>query len=118
MTTPAEFLTYVTQALQFMDTQLAAGSAVLFAPLVDGRVLYNTLSGHLHPAGITYKDMYVIGALFHRAILCFAPLLSCCGSWLCDQNGAVYASHVYHGLFLHVCLVLRRGLGPSAGTTT
>jgi acyloxyacyl hydrolase len=64
MTTPAEFLTYVTQALQYMDTQLAAGSAVLFAPLVDGRVLFNTLHNHTHPAGVLYSDLCVRDFLF------------------------------------------------------
>jgi hypothetical protein len=67
MTTPAEFLTYVTQALQYMDTQLAAGSAVLFAPLVDGRVLFNTLHNHTHPAGILYSDLCVCVSLFDHS---------------------------------------------------
>ena len=72
MTTPAEFLTYVTQALQYMDTQLAAGSAVLFAPLVDGRVLFNTLHNHTHPAGILYSDLCVHVFLFEPFIGIFA----------------------------------------------
>ena len=58
MTTPAEFLARVTLALQYMEPLLPAGSAVLFMPLVDGRVLYDTLHAATHPIGVTYADLY------------------------------------------------------------
>jgi acyloxyacyl hydrolase len=59
MTTPAQFLARVTLALQYMEPLLPAGSAVLFMPLVDGRVLYDTLHDKLHPVGVTYSDLCV-----------------------------------------------------------
>jgi acyloxyacyl hydrolase len=46
------------RALQYMEPLLPAGSAVLFMPLVDGRVLYNTLHDKQHPIGVTYSDLY------------------------------------------------------------
>ena len=58
MTTPAEFLQHVSDTLKYLDTQLSPGSAVFFAPLVDGRLLYNTLSQRQHPVGVTYAHLY------------------------------------------------------------
>jgi acyloxyacyl hydrolase len=58
MTTPADFLLRVTEALKYMNSLLPAGSAVFFAPLVDGRVLYNTLGERTHPVGVKYREIY------------------------------------------------------------
>jgi hypothetical protein len=41
---PADFQAGVTQTLQYLDTVLPAGSFVLFIGLVDGRVLWDTMS--------------------------------------------------------------------------
>lgn len=45
--------------MKYLNNQLAAGSAVVFVPLVDGRVLYDTLHDHTHPVGVTYAQLYV-----------------------------------------------------------
>ncbi len=47
---PTEFYNAVTASLQYLDTQLPAGSFVLFIGLVDGRVLWNTMNGTLSVA--------------------------------------------------------------------
>lgn len=57
-TEPADFLASVTASLQFLDTVLAPGSHVLFFPIVDGRILYNTMHDLTHPLGEKYSTFY------------------------------------------------------------
>lgn len=45
-------------SLEYLDTRLPAGSQVIAVGLVDGRVLYNTMSQLQHPIGTTYADFY------------------------------------------------------------
>jgi acyloxyacyl hydrolase len=58
MTTPAEFEASVLQTLSELNARLPNGSHVAFIPLVDGRVLWNTMHTLLHPTGATYPDVY------------------------------------------------------------
>jgi acyloxyacyl hydrolase len=44
MTTPQEFYTNVVGAMKYLDGVLPAGSRVYFVGLVDGRILYDTMS--------------------------------------------------------------------------
>lgn len=63
MTKPEDFYSNMVKTLQFLDQQLAPGSVVIAMGLVDGRVLYDALSKHIHPFGslhqdVTYSDFY------------------------------------------------------------
>jgi len=63
MTTPEEFYENVVGAMKYLDTILPAGSHVVFFGLVDGRILYNTMSERIHPIGawdknVKYRDFY------------------------------------------------------------
>jgi acyloxyacyl hydrolase len=63
MTTPDEFYHNVLGTLEWLDTQLPAGSHLSFMGLVDGRVLYDNMHDRIHPLGelnqdITYTDFY------------------------------------------------------------
>lgn len=58
MTPPDEFYSNVRASLGYLDTVLPAGSSVIFIPLVDGRILWDTLHNDTHPLGIPYADMY------------------------------------------------------------
>ena len=58
MTTVPEFTAAVLASLAVLNATLPAGSHVAFLGLVDGRVLYNTTSPHLHPIGVPYPDLY------------------------------------------------------------
>lgn len=58
MTNTTEFYANVVAALQYLDTQLPAGSHVIFEPLADGLVLYNYMHNRTHPIGVPYSDVY------------------------------------------------------------
>jgi acyloxyacyl hydrolase len=58
MTTPAEFQVNVLASLDFLEASLPAGSHVVFLPLADGRVLYDTTHTRQHPLGVGYPDVY------------------------------------------------------------
>ena len=58
MTTAAEFKTNVMASLAVLNATLPEGSHVAFLGLVDGRVLFDTTSSHLHPLGVPYPDLY------------------------------------------------------------
>jgi len=58
MTKPAEFKENVLAALREFDLKAPKGSHVIFTGLVDGRVLWDSLHDRVHPAGITYEDLY------------------------------------------------------------
>jgi acyloxyacyl hydrolase len=63
MTTPIEYYNRILAALQLADTFLPANSHVVLIPLVDGRILYETMHARIHPIGstnndVTYTDFY------------------------------------------------------------
>ena len=63
MTTPTEYYNRIMAALTRADTFLPAGSHVVLIPLVDGRILFNTMNNRIHPIGslnndVTYKHFY------------------------------------------------------------
>jgi hypothetical protein len=49
MTTPAKFESAVLTALDYLEAHLAPDSHVVFAGLVDGRLLYNTMHAYASP---------------------------------------------------------------------
>ncbi len=53
-----EFQSSVLLSLAYLDTVVPAGSHVAFIPLVDGRVLFDTMGSQIHPLGVTYADLY------------------------------------------------------------
>eukprot|EP00331_Platyophrya_macrostoma_P031901 CAMPEP_0176434518 /NCGR_PEP_ID=MMETSP0127-20121128/16730_1 /TAXON_ID=938130 /ORGANISM="Platyophrya macrostoma, Strain WH" /LENGTH=518 /DNA_ID=CAMNT_0017817281 /DNA_START=239 /DNA_END=1796 /DNA_ORIENTATION=- len=57
MTTPIEYYNSITAALEKADTFLPAGSHVVLVPLVDGRILYDTMHARIHPIGSTNHDV-------------------------------------------------------------
>ncbi|EAN87831.1 putative GPI inositol deacylase precursor [Trypanosoma cruzi] len=62
-TTPQQYYRGLTKALEKAETIFPAGSHVLVVPLVDGRILYNTMHNRTHPIGsfqndVTYSDFY------------------------------------------------------------
>lgn len=63
MTKPEEYRASVIAALEEADKFLPAGSQVVLIPLVDGRILYDTMHDRIHPIGetnkdVTYADLY------------------------------------------------------------
>lgn len=44
--------------LVIQDTQLPAGSHVMFVPLADGLLLWEILHNRTHPIGVSYPDLY------------------------------------------------------------
>lgn len=58
MTTPAEFHESVTASLQYLEAKLPRNSTVVFFPLVDGRVLWDTMHDQTHPIGVPYPNVY------------------------------------------------------------
>ena len=58
MTPPAVFKSKILEALGILDKKLPQGSYVLLVGLVDGRVLWDTMSERQHPLGTRYKDVY------------------------------------------------------------
>jgi acyloxyacyl hydrolase len=63
MTTPEEYYTSVYNAVVEADSFLPAGSMIVLVPLVDGRILYDTMHARIHPVGktnndVTYADLY------------------------------------------------------------
>ena len=63
MTKPDDFYKHTLETLTYLDQHIAPGSWVLAMGLVDGRVLYDTLSDKTHPVGslhddVTYAQVY------------------------------------------------------------
>lgn len=58
MTTVNDFTNSTIQSLRYLDTVLPAGSHVLLAGLVDGRVLFNSMKDKIHPVGTGYPKLY------------------------------------------------------------
>lgn len=57
--TPVDvFRTKALEAFAYLDTVLARGSHIVIMGLVDGRVLYDTLKGAMHPVGTPYPAFY------------------------------------------------------------
>lgn len=57
MTKPDSFYTHTLETLTYVDQHVAPGSIVIGVGLVDGRVLYETLSDRIHPVGSLHKDV-------------------------------------------------------------
>ena len=63
MTTPSEYYEALVNAILMADQKLPNGSSVTLVPLVDGRILYDTMHARYHPIGeynhdVTYTDFY------------------------------------------------------------
>lgn len=58
MTSPAEFEANVLKTLQYLEETLAPESHVVFFPLADGRVLYDTMGQRTHVGGFLYSEFY------------------------------------------------------------
>jgi len=63
MTKPAAYKANVLKALTRADAMLPAGSIVVLVPLVDGRILFDSMHNRIHPIGltnndVTYSDLY------------------------------------------------------------
>jgi acyloxyacyl hydrolase len=58
MTPVASFRASLLAGLARLDQRLPAGSKVVFLGLVDGRVLWDTMSDQIHPLGCTYAEFY------------------------------------------------------------
>jgi hypothetical protein len=60
MSTPEEFNTAVTSALQYLDKYLAPGSHVVFSPLADGELLFSIMGQEIHPVGASCTPLAFI----------------------------------------------------------
>lgn len=78
MTTPTEYYNSIMAALQKADGFLPAGSHVVLIPLVDGRILYNTMHDRIHPIGSTNQD--VTYTAFYDYLNCLD--VSPCWGWM------------------------------------
>ena len=58
MTPVAEFTQNTINSLNYLDTVLPAGSHVVMGGLVDGRVLFDSMSSKTHPIGTGYPELY------------------------------------------------------------
>jgi len=63
MTTPEAYYDSVYSAVIEADSFLPSGSIIVLVPLVDGRILYDTMSQRIHPVGktnndVTYENLY------------------------------------------------------------
>ncbi|KAJ4458831.1 putative Acyloxyacyl hydrolase [Paratrimastix pyriformis] len=60
MTTPEAFRAGVLETFRYLDTVLAAGSTIALVPVIDGRILWDTMHAQLHPVGrgVTFADFY------------------------------------------------------------
>ena len=58
MTKPEVFYQNTLNSLEYLNKTLPPNSYVVFIGVVDGRILYNTLSNERHPLGATYKEVY------------------------------------------------------------
>ena len=62
-TTPDEYHDNMLQSILELDPRLPKGTKVVLIPLVDGRILFDTMHDLIHPIGqlhqdVTYKDFY------------------------------------------------------------
>ncbi len=62
-TTPDEYHENMLQSILELDPRLPKGTKVVLIPLVDGRILFDTMHDLIHPIGqlhqdVTYKDFY------------------------------------------------------------
>jgi acyloxyacyl hydrolase len=58
MTTPEQFYKNIYDSALYYDRVLPPGSHVAFIGIVDGRILFNSLSELIHPLGPKYRHMY------------------------------------------------------------
>lgn len=78
MTTPQEYYDSILAALQKADNFLPTGSHVILVPLVDGRILYDTMASRIHPIGSTNND--VTYTQFYNYLNCMD--ISPCWGWM------------------------------------
>ena len=78
MTTPEEYYTSVYKAVLAADAKLPKGSLVVLTPLVDGRILYETMHSRIHPIGDLNKD--VTYQAFYDYLNCLET--SPCWGWM------------------------------------
>jgi acyloxyacyl hydrolase len=57
MTTPTEYYNNIMAALEKAENFLPTGSHVILIPLVDGRILFETMRDRIHPIGSTNNDV-------------------------------------------------------------
>jgi acyloxyacyl hydrolase len=84
MTTPLEYYDRIMRALQKAETFLPAGSHVVLIPLVDGRILYDTMHARIHPIGSTNND--VTYEQFYNYLNCLDT--SPCWGWM-NSNATI-----------------------------
>jgi len=77
-TQPSDFYQHVVKATDYLDTVLPMGSHVVFLGLVDGRILYDTMSERVHPIGST--DNNVLYKTFYDYLNCL--FISPCFGWM------------------------------------
>lgn len=63
MTTPEDYLQNVIAGILEVDSFVPPNSMIILVPLVDGRILYDTMHNRIHPIGktnndVTYEDLY------------------------------------------------------------
>jgi acyloxyacyl hydrolase len=78
MTTPTEYHDRIMAALHRADTFLPAGSNIVLIPLVDGRILFDTMHDRIHPIGSLNND--VTYAHFYDYLNCLD--ISPCWGWM------------------------------------
>ena len=78
MTTPEEFYANNLRTFRYVDSIVAPGSVLIAVGLVDGRVLYNSLSTRVHPIGSLHND--VTYSQFYDYFNCLQ--ISPCFGWL------------------------------------
>jgi len=114
MTTPQEFYSNVVDALQYLDTVLPMGSHVMFFGLVDGRILWDTMNGRIHPLGATNNDVTYADVYEYLNCLEISP----CWGWLNSnstyrnatteramQLNAVYSEIIANNTFKHFDMI-------------
>ena len=78
MTTPEEFYANNLKTFHYVDQLVAPGSILIALGLVDGRVLYDSLSTRIHPIGSLRND--VTYAQFYDYLNCLQ--ISPCFGWM------------------------------------
>ena len=89
MTTPQEYRRYVMEGLRQADATVPAGTKVLLIPLVDGRILYDTMHARTHPIGETNKDVT------YTALYDFLNCLDVSPCWGWMNSNATVRNHTW-----------------------
>eukprot|EP00388_Colpodella_angusta_P034611 GDKK01033244.1.p1 GENE.GDKK01033244.1~~GDKK01033244.1.p1 ORF type:complete len:559 (-),score=100.88 GDKK01033244.1:258-1934(-) len=78
MTTPEDYFNNVYNAVLAADKKFPKGSQVILVPLVDARILYNTMHDRIHPIGALNQDVTYIN--FYDYLNCLE--VSPCWGWM------------------------------------